>query len=93
MVSSFIRQALQYSRKAMKIHFQNRIKYIKTKYQKEKNMKKEQPQEKSSTSGKKIKLTKSNNVEQKNPTQKNMPGIIPNDIEIRISIIVKYVSI
>ena len=56
-------------------------------------MKKEQPQEKSSTSGKKIKLTKSNNVEQKNPTQKNMPGIISNDIEIRISIIVKYVSI
>jgi hypothetical protein len=56
-------------------------------------MKKEQPQEKSSTSGKKIKLTKSNNVEQKNPTQKNMPGIIPNDIEICISIIVKYVSI
>jgi hypothetical protein len=35
-------------------------------------MKKEQPQQKSSTSGKKIKLTKSNNVEQKNPTQKNM---------------------
>ena len=51
-------------------------------------------QEKSSTSGKKIKLTKSNTkVEQKNPTQKNMPGIIPNDIEIPISIIVKYVSI
>jgi hypothetical protein len=45
-------------------------------------MKKEQPQQKSSTSGKKIKLTKSNNVEQKNPTQKNMSGIIPNDIEI-----------
>jgi hypothetical protein len=42
----------------------------------------------------KIKLTKSNTkVEQKNPTQKNMPGIIPNDIEIPISIIVKYVSI
>ena len=35
-------------------------------------MKKEQPQEKSSTSGKKIKLTKSNNVEQKNPTQKHI---------------------
>ena len=51
-------------------------------------------QEKSSTSRKKIKLTKSNtNVEQKNPTQNNMPGIIPNDIEIPISIIVKYVSI
>jgi hypothetical protein len=32
------------------------------------------------------------NVEQKNPTQKHMPGIIPNDIEIPISIIVKYVS-
>jgi hypothetical protein len=32
-----------------------------------------QPQEKSSTSGKKIKLTKSNtNVEHKNPTQKNI---------------------
>ena len=43
--------------------------------------------------GKKIKLTKSNtNVEQKNPTQKIMPGIISNDIEIPISIIVKYVS-
>jgi hypothetical protein len=36
--------------------------------------------------GKKIKLTKSNtNVEQKNPTQKNMPGIILNDIERPIS--------
>ena len=44
--------------------------------------------------GKKIKLTKSNtNIEQKNPTQKHMPGIIPNDIEIPIFIIVKYVSI
>ena len=43
--------------------------------------------------GKKIKLTKPNtNVEQKNPTQKIMPGIISNDIEIPISIIVKYVS-
>ena len=32
-----------------------------------------QPQEKSSTSGEKIKLTKSNtNVEQKNPTQKHI---------------------
>jgi hypothetical protein len=95
MVSSFIRQALQYSRKAMKIHFQNWIKYIKTKYQKEKkHEKRKQPQEKSSTSGKKNKLTKFNtNVEQKNPTQKNIPGIIPNDIEIPISIIVKYVSI
>jgi hypothetical protein len=31
-------------------------------------------------------------VKQKNPTQNNMPGIIPNDIEIPISIIVKYVS-
>jgi hypothetical protein len=42
--------------------------------------------EKSSTSGKKIKLTKSNtNVEQKNPTQKYIPGIIPNDIERPIS--------
>ena len=39
MVSSFIRQALQYSRKAIKIHFQNWIKYIKTKYQKEKTWK------------------------------------------------------
>jgi hypothetical protein len=59
-----------------------------------KHEKRKQPNEKSSTSGKKIKLTKSNtNVEQKNPTQKNMPGIIPNDIEIPISIIVKYVSI
>jgi hypothetical protein len=39
-------------------------------------------------------LTKSNtNVEQKNPTQKNMTGIIPNVIEIPLSIIVKYVSI
>ena len=36
MVSSCIRQALQYNRKAMKIHFQDWIKYIKTKYQKEK---------------------------------------------------------
>ena len=35
---------------------------------------------------KKIKLTKSStNVEQKNPTQKNMPEIIPNNIEIPIS--------
>jgi hypothetical protein len=59
-----------------------------------KHEKRKEPQEKSSTSGKKIKLTKSNtNVEQKNPTQKNMPGIIPNDIEIPISIIVMYVSI
>jgi len=59
-----------------------------------KHEKRKQPQEKSSTSGKKIKMTKSNtNVEQKNPTQKNMPGIILNDIEIPISIIVKYVSI
>ena len=58
-----------------------------------KHEKRKQPQEKSSTSGKKIKLTKSNtNVEQKNPTQKNMHGIIPNDIEIPISIIVKYLS-
>ena len=39
MVSSFIAQALQYSRKAMKIHFQNWIKYIKTKYQKKKTWK------------------------------------------------------
>jgi hypothetical protein len=40
-----------------------------------------------------IPRTKSNtNVEQKNPTQKHMPGIIPNNIEIPISIIVKYVS-
>jgi hypothetical protein len=38
MVSSFIRQALQYSRKALKIHFQKWIKYIKTKYQKETNI-------------------------------------------------------
>jgi hypothetical protein len=59
-----------------------------------KHEKRKQPQEKSSTSGKKNKLTKSNtNIEQKNPTQKLMPGIIPNDIEIPISIIVKYVSI
>ena len=59
-----------------------------------KHEKRIQPQEKSSTSVKKIKLTKSNtNVEQKNPTQKHMLGIIPNDIEIPISIIVKYVSI
>ena len=36
-----------------------------------KHEKRKQPQEKSSTSGKQIKLTKSNtNVEQKNPTQK-----------------------
>ena len=94
-VSSFIRQALQYSRKAMKIHFQNWIKCIhKNKISKgKKHEKRKQPQEKSSTSGKKIKLTKSNtNVEQKNPTQKIMPGIISNDIEIPISIIVKYVS-
>jgi hypothetical protein len=36
-------------------------------------MKRKQPQEKSSTSGKKIKMTKSNtNVEQKNPTQRNI---------------------
>ena len=60
----------------------------------EKHEKRKQPQEKSSTSGKKIKLTKSKtNIEQKNPTQKHMPGIIPNDIEIPISIIVKYASI
>jgi hypothetical protein len=86
---------LQYSRKAMKIHFQNWIKYIINKISKgKKHEKRKQPQQKSSTSGKKIKLTKSNTkVEQKNPTQKNMPGIIPNDIEIPISIIVKYVSI
>jgi hypothetical protein len=59
-----------------------------------KHEKRKQPQEKSSTSGEKIKLTKSNtNVEQKNPTQKNMTGIIPNDIEMPISITVKYVSI
>ena len=38
-----------------------------------KHEKRKQPQEKSSTSGKKIKLTKFNtNVEQKNPTQKNI---------------------
>ena len=61
MVSSFIRQALQYSRKAMKINFQNWIKYIKTNIKrKKKHEKRKQPQEKSSTSGKKIKLTKSN---------------------------------
>jgi hypothetical protein len=36
-------------------------------------MKRKQPQEKSSTSGKKIKMTKSiTNVEQKNPTQRNI---------------------
>ena len=57
MVSSFIRQALQYSRKAMKIHFQNGIKYIKNKISKgKKHEKRKQPQEKSSTSGKR-KLT------------------------------------
>jgi hypothetical protein len=38
-------------------------------------------------------LKSNTNVEQKKPTQKNMPGIISNDIEIPISIIVKYVSI
>jgi hypothetical protein len=36
--------------------------------------------------GKQIKLTKSNtNVEQKHPTQTNMPESIPNNIEIPIS--------
>jgi hypothetical protein len=71
MVSSFIRQALQYSRKAMKIHFQNGIKYIKTKYQKEKNMKRENNHRKNHPPlRKKNKLTKSNtNIEQKNSTQ------------------------
>jgi hypothetical protein len=44
--------------KAMKILFQNWIKYIKNKISKgKKHEKRKQPQEKSSTSGKKIKLT------------------------------------
>ena len=62
-------------------------KIIKNKISKgKKHEKRKQPQEKSSISGKKIKPTKSNtNVEQKNPTQKNMPEIIPNNIEIPIS--------
>ena len=51
-----------------------------------KHEKRKQPQEKSSTSGKKIKLTKSNtNIEKQKPTQTNMPEIIPNNIEIPIS--------
>ena len=58
-----------------------------------KHEKRKQPQEKSSTSGKKLNWQNLTNVEQKNPTQKHMPGIIPNDIEKPISIIVKYVSI
>jgi hypothetical protein len=62
-------------------------KIIKNKISKgKKHEKRKQPQEKSSISGKKIKPTQSNtNVEQKNPTQKNMPEIIPNNIEIPIS--------
>ena len=76
-------------------------KIYKNKYQKEKkHEKRKQPQEKSSTSGKKIKLTKSNtNVEHKNPTQKILLSFEYTKKENRhlnlnlIFIIVKYVSI
>jgi hypothetical protein len=73
--------------KSNKDSFSKLNKIYKNKYQKDKkHEKRKQPQEKSSTSWKKIKMTKSNtNVEQKNPTQKNKPGIIPNDIERPIS--------
>jgi hypothetical protein len=48
-------------------------KYINKISKGKKHEKRKQPQEKSSTSGEKIKLTKSNtNVEQKNPTQKHI---------------------
>jgi ABC-type anion transport system duplicated permease subunit len=58
-VSSFIRQELQNSQKAMKIHFQNWIKYIQTKYQKEKNKKRENNHRKNHPHlGKKLKIKK-----------------------------------
>ena len=102
-VSSFIRQALQYSRKTIKIHFQNWIIYIYIK----KNIKRKKTWKEKITTRKiihiweKIKLTKSNtNVEQKNPTQNK---ILLSFEYIRketrhlnlnlIFIIVKYVSI
>ena len=63
-------------------------------------MKRKQPQEKSSTSGKKIKMTKSiTNVEQKNPTQEILLSFEYIRKENRhlnlnlIFIIIKYVSI
>ena len=100
MVSSFIRQALQYSRKTIKINFQNWI-YIKKNIKRKKTWKEKITTRKIIHIWEKIKLTKSNtNVEQKNPTQNK---ILLSFEYIRketrhlnlnlIFIIVKYVSI